>query len=291
MNLKLELLKFCSTILNVAFMALGLSVSGCAVWILFGQSNFLRVISSEELRVVVFGLLLTGVVVITVSVLGCVGVNRESRFMLLVYAGFLIVLVLGQLFITLLLLINRGKLSRSLEEAVDQTISEYGGISAHSTLMDDVQLYGHCCGLTGPADWLENSFIQTLNMTNSTILPCSCFQWFRQSGDSPWCSEGRSLTPPLIGMGNQTFLQGCSQVLGDWLQENIVTVVAMDFSLVFIQLFQFIITVYLYQTFARKEASEKLTEPNDHDNLCHSTNEEEDYREQRYTHTVNPDWD
>ncbi|XP_028327579.1 23 kDa integral membrane protein isoform X2 [Gouania willdenowi] len=259
MNLKLELLKFCSTILNVAFMALGLSVSGCAVWILFGQSNFLRVISSEELRVVVFGLLLTGVVVITVSVLGCVGVNRESRFMLLVYAGFLIVLVLGQLFITLLLLINRGK--------------------------------GHCCGLTGPADWLENSFIQTLNMTNSTILPCSCFQWFRQSGDSPWCSEGRSLTPPLIGMGNQTFLQGCSQVLGDWLQENIVTVVAMDFSLVFIQLFQFIITVYLYQTFARKEASEKLTEPNDHDNLCHSTNEEEDYREQRYTHTVNPDWD
>ncbi|XP_026225763.1 CD82 antigen-like [Anabas testudineus] len=198
LELKIQLLKFCSAVFNSIFMVLGLTVGGCAVWILFDKGSFLSVLSSVELRTVATGLLLIGGVVIAVSVTGCVGADRELRLLLLIYLGFLVVLILGQLFVTLLLLLNRNKIEQSLDEAVDQVIFQYRA----DTLMDNVQHYGKCCGRTGPADWLRNSYIQSLNLTSPDVLPCSCFISSLPGLNSSWCSELLNFTEPLFGRGS-----------------------------------------------------------------------------------------
>ncbi|XP_071325810.1 CD82 antigen [Trachinotus anak] len=287
LEVKIQLLKFCSAVFNSVFLVLGLSVAGCAIWILFGKGNFLTILSSVELRTVAAGLLIIGGVVIVVSVVGCIGANGGHRFVLLIYVGFLFILVLGQLFVTLLLLINREKIERSLDAAVDQIILQYGGSSStQDTLMDNVQHYGKCCGRTGPADWLKNSYIHSLNLTRPDVLPCSCFSSFHRSLNSSWCSELLNLTELLNGRGHNPYNQSCSDTLSVWLQENTLTIVTMDVSLILIQVLQFVVTIYLYRAFGRKASlkrSNQLTDPG-HAHLDHAPTELLDYGEQNYAY-------
>lgn len=284
LEVKIELLKFCSAVLNTLFLVLGLSVAGCGVWILFDRGSFLNVLSSDELRVVAAGLLLIGGVVVAVSVIGCVGANSQNRLLLLVYMGCLIILVLGQLFVTLLLLLNRGKIEQTLNSAVDQVIVEYGNSSNRADkLLDNVQHYGNCCGKTGPGDWLKNSYIQSLNLSSPDVLPCSCFSSYHGSFNSSWCSELLNFTEPLFGRGNGTASEGCKQKLSDWLQENIVTIIVMDISLMLIQILQFVIAVHLYRAFGKKSALKRS-------NLLvdHTPNDDLDYGEENYAY-IEPD--
>ncbi|XP_034021559.1 CD82 antigen, partial [Thalassophryne amazonica] len=207
-DLKIQLLKFCFTLFNSVFLALGLSVAGCAVWILFDTGNFLNILPTDELRTVGAGLLVSGGVVLLVGGVGCFGAHGENRFFLLMYLGFLIVIFLGQLFISLLLILSEDKIEQSLDAVVDQTISQYGGNHTNTNrLLDNVQHYGKYCGRTGPADWLKNSFIQSLNLTNPDIRPCSCFGWSYPDLNSPWCSDLLNITTPLFGRGNVSYEQ------------------------------------------------------------------------------------
>ncbi|XP_042369824.1 leukocyte antigen CD37-like, partial [Plectropomus leopardus] len=155
------------------------------------------------------------------------------------FLGFIIIVFLGQLFITLLLLISREKIGQTLDQSTDQIIRQYGDGSGDNRLMDSdsqdrlmdkIQTYDECCGRTGPADWLKNSYIRTLNLTEPDVLPCSCFRSFKRSGNSPWCSELQNFTAPLYGRANGTFEEGCKTKINDWLQKNTLFIVSMDVS-------------------------------------------------------------
>ncbi|XP_077950383.1 leukocyte antigen CD37 [Gasterosteus aculeatus] len=247
LDVKIQMLNFFFEVFNFIFLVLGFSVCGIGLWIRFDGGSLLNVHAPDELRVVGAGLMLIGLVVLAVSIVGIVGAIKEVRVLLLVYMGLLIALVLGQLFIALLLLINRNTIEQSLDQTVDQIIVSYRGHNRTDTLMDRIQRYGSCCGRNGPSDWRLNSFLQSLNLTNRDLLPCSCFNSSRPTADSPWCSELQNLTRPVYGEGGGSYEQGCRQKLIDWLQENMLTVVAMDTALMLIQVVQFVISVYLYR--------------------------------------------
>uniref|UniRef100_A0A3P9KMN1 Uncharacterized protein n=2 Tax=Oryzias latipes TaxID=8090 RepID=A0A3P9KMN1_ORYLA len=253
LEVKIELLKFFFTFLNTLFLVLGLSVGGCAIWILLGSGSFLNVLSSDELQVVAMGLLLIGAVVILVSLVGCIGSSSENRFMLVVYGSFLIVLVLGQLFVMLLLLINRGKINQALTETVHKIISDYGNSSdIEERMMDAMQKTGRCCGLTRASDWLENSFLQTLNLSTVDVLPCSCYASYNLTFNSSWCSENPEFHSASVGEGVHAFNESCSGKLSFWLQENILTIISMDVILLLLQMIDVAMAAALYQMFGKK---------------------------------------
>lgn len=114
---------------------------------------------SDELKVVAAGLFLVGAVVVLVAIIGCVAAGRENRYLLLLvsgpsaplwfwfwsmtltegsaalspqFGGFIIVLILGQLFISVVLLINRNRVWTSLT-LISASIFIY--LFIHSTLM------------------------------------------------------------------------------------------------------------------------------------------------------------
>ncbi|KAM7421731.1 hypothetical protein PAMA_015735 [Pampus argenteus] len=204
------------------------------------------------------------------------------------YLSFLIVLVLGQLFVTLLLLINRKKIEDSLDKDVDQIIIQYGDSrDRQHRLIDNVQRNGKCCGRTGPRDWLQNSFIQRLNLTSPDVLPCSCFSSGHPTINSSWCSE-MLFTEPLFGQGNSSYDQGCKKKFMDWLQGNALTIIGMDVSLMLIQVVQFVLGVYLYRAFGQKAALKRtnpLVDPDHADPAPHN-----DYGEQNYAY-MDPNFD
>ncbi|KAM7382764.1 hypothetical protein PAMP_002481 [Pampus punctatissimus] len=235
-----------------------------------------------ELKTVGVGLLVIGGVVAVVSVVGCLGAHNENQFLLLMYLSFLIILVLGQLFVTFLLVINKRKIEDSLDEDVDQIIIQYGDSRDYQhRLMDNVQRNGKCCGRTGPRDWLQNSFIQSLNLTNPDVLPCSCFNSSHPTFNSSWCSELLSFTEPLFGRGNSSYDQGCKKKFMDWLKDNALTIIGMDVSLMLSQVVQFVLAVYLYQAFGQKAA---LKRTNPLVDLDVNPDPDSDYGEQNYAY-------
>ncbi|KAM6995515.1 CD82 antigen-like [Tautogolabrus adspersus] len=141
LQVKIQLLTFSSEVLNFIFLALGLSVFLCGLWILFDIGNLLTAHPSDELRTVGAGLLMIGGVVVVVSVVGCVSAVKENKILLLTYQGFLIVLIFGQLFITLLLLLNRDKIEKKLDNTLDHLIVNYTGHTDMDTLVDNIQYY------------------------------------------------------------------------------------------------------------------------------------------------------
>ncbi|KAK0155607.1 putative tetraspanin-19 [Merluccius polli] len=222
-----------------------MSIFGCALWILFDNGNLFRSLDSVELKTVATGLLLVGLVVLAVAALGYVAALCEARLMLLLYMVFLIVLVLGQLFISLVLLISREKIERALDEAVDLMIINYPDSNdlTADRLLDKLQRYEKCCGRTGPDDWKMNLYIMK-NLTNKDVLPCACF--------NTSCPGVAGEEHPLFGdltEGN-SYQEGCKEKISDWLAGNALTILAMDASILILQVLQFILAVYLYKAIA-----------------------------------------
>uniref|UniRef100_A0AAZ3SS36 Tetraspanin n=1 Tax=Oncorhynchus tshawytscha TaxID=74940 RepID=A0AAZ3SS36_ONCTS len=238
---KFQILKFFAAVFNSVFLILGLCIFGCAVWILFDKDNFIAVLSSVEVKTVAGGLFIIGLVVVGVTILGCMGAQLENRCFLLLYMGFLICIVLGQLFVTFIVLLNHGKVCPGPK--VDKIITEYGtnpDNQRHWKLLDNV----HC--VRSPNDWQSNMFIKNNSLIE--VYPCSCFN----TTDCPAISGFSTL---LFGNGSQTQIHPqvqCVDIITNWLKENTLTIVGMEVGLLISQVLQFIVAVYLYQTVGQK---------------------------------------
>ncbi|XP_062374594.1 CD82 antigen [Sardina pilchardus] len=175
----IQIQKFFFNIFNTFFVILGVSIFGCAAWILFDIDSFIVVISSEgDVKLVAVALALIGLVVVVVSVLGCAGGQLESKCLLMIYMGFLIIVTLGQIFVTFVLLLRSPKIKEFLVNTVDEEIKQYGNRSitenkASWTLLDRIQHSAKCCGRHNLNDWDQNVIIQDLGKAN--VYPCSCF--------------------------------------------------------------------------------------------------------------------
>ncbi|XP_074540321.1 leukocyte surface antigen CD53 [Halichoeres trimaculatus] len=246
LEVKIQLLTFFSAVLNFIFLALGLSILFCGVWILFNGENLLTFLPADELelRAVGMGLLLIGGVVGVVSVIGCLSAVKENRLLLLIYLGFLIVLVLGQLYVTLLLFLNKGQVEEKVEETLLTMIKQYEGNKTQDALIDSIQRYERCCGSKNSSDWQKNDYIQSL--ADQTILPCSCFNLSHQSTET-WCSRSP----------NNTVYQGCKGKVDFWLEENIRTIGAMAVCLILIQVVLLTLVASLYRAIVRKAGLKK----------------------------------
>lgn len=252
----IQIQKFVFMLFNAFFVILGISIFGCAAWILFDQSSFITVISKEvDVEVVAAGLAVTGLVVVGVSLLGWVGGRLESRCLLMTYVGFLIAIALGQIYVALILSVNRNKIETFLNSTVDRDIKQYGGNETEQEprwiLLDKVQRSVKCCGREGPNEWKTNSFILLLNA--SDIYPRSCFNtstWkpinTTKYPQSSWGKEH------LFGSGNPTFSKGCQEELKKWLDDNIMLIFGMAIGLIFVQVFQLTFAVLLYQNIGLK---------------------------------------
>ncbi|KAJ3598344.1 hypothetical protein NHX12_001854 [Muraenolepis orangiensis] len=107
------------------------------------------------------------------------------------------------------------EIERALDDAVDKMILHYAdkdGLTPEDRLLDKLQRYEKCCGRLGPDDWKMNLYL-------------------------------------IRTLKNQ---DGCKEKISDWLADNALTIIAMDASIIILQVLQFILAVYLYKAIARR---------------------------------------
>ncbi|XP_037954712.1 23 kDa integral membrane protein-like [Teleopsis dalmanni] len=99
------------------------------------------------------GLITISSIVVFISFLGCCGAIRESVFMTMTYAVFLLILLLLQLTIIVLLFTNKDKFLDAMGDVIDKAWEQD---SRENGIFDAIQKSLHCCGKNGITDYITN---------------------------------------------------------------------------------------------------------------------------------------
>ncbi|MBN3316157.1 TSN19 protein, partial [Atractosteus spatula] len=232
---KIQILRFFLMVFNGVFLVLGFLLLGSGLWILFDRNSFITLIRAEDqpiepVEFVATCLLIIGFVVAVVCFIGCLGAYKEIRCLLLMYMSCLIIIVSGQVLITLVLLINKNKINDVLEKEIHHMITTYGGNGTTEPdnsknewkILDAVQHNLECCGIYNFTDWWINGYIASLN--DSSVYPCSCFNI---TTSRIFCSETEQ--------NLHHYKKGCGKEIDDWLSENIFGILSIGLGLTIIQ--------------------------------------------------------
>lgn len=114
--------------------------------------------ASDSIKIpCIMGVVLGGLLFAT-TIVGCCGTIRESARTILVYAIFLLLLLLAQIAVIFVLPINFSKLA-------EETIQNAWNRQMSDDAMDDYQIRYDCCGKNGPNDYIDSGL----------SIPTSCY--------------------------------------------------------------------------------------------------------------------
>ena len=92
----LSCLKFSLYCYNILLLLFGLAGLSVGLWSLVDRGQFLSLLTTTIFQVSGIVILLSGSLVVTITLIGCCGISRESRNLILVYSGLLAITVLLQ---------------------------------------------------------------------------------------------------------------------------------------------------------------------------------------------------
>jgi len=147
------------------------------LWSLVDRGQFLSLLTTTIFQVSGVVILLSGCVVITITLLGCCGISRESNTMILTYSGLLAITVLLQSTIGITAYIYREQVHSELVLSLNRTVTEeYGVLQNNQTrlAMDDLQSTFRCCGADSYEDWTRSGWWAATSVRQSRAVPDSC---------------------------------------------------------------------------------------------------------------------
>jgi len=128
----LNVLKYIMFAVNFVFWLAGGALMGVGIYALVEMKDYKEIFSSAGSLPV--GVLILGIVVFIIGFLGCCGAIKESTGMLKVYFGFVVVLVIGEIVVTILAFVKKG----DAENWVADNLRD-GYVSAFPTSSSGVQ--------------------------------------------------------------------------------------------------------------------------------------------------------
>ena len=108
----LSCLKFSLYCYNILLLIFGLAGLSVGLWSLVDRGQFLSLLTTSIFQVSGVVILLSGCLVVSITLLGCCGISRESKAMILTSSGLLALTVLLQLTIGSTAYIYREQVSR-----------------------------------------------------------------------------------------------------------------------------------------------------------------------------------
>ena len=109
----LSCLKFSLYCYNIILLIFGLAGLCVGLWSLVDRGQFLSLLTTSIFQVSGVVILLSGCLVISITLLGCCGISRESNTLILTYSGLLAVTVLLQSTIGITAYIYREQVSQA----------------------------------------------------------------------------------------------------------------------------------------------------------------------------------
>ncbi|XP_006869696.1 PREDICTED: tetraspanin-10 [Chrysochloris asiatica] len=207
------------------------------------------------------GLALGGLVVSTVSLVGCLGALCETTCLLRCFSASLLTCLVLEAVGSALVVALWGSLQDSLDHALQVAIIRYQKDQDLCFYLDQVQLRLRCCGAVSYQDWQRNPYFNcSAPGVQACSLPASCCIDPPEDGASVdiQCGSG-ALHLDEAAAGRVVHLEGCGPRLRWWLHHSAPALGGGAIVLAVVQITEFLLAAQLLSALAvHKGAAESM---------------------------------
>ncbi|EEC00763.1 tetraspanin, putative [Ixodes scapularis] len=220
-------------IFNFIFLLSGCAVLGVGVWTLLAKRHHLSLLVTATYASTAYMLVLAGVLVILVTIMGCVAIWRLNRCLLLAYTFLLLLIFLLEAVAGVIAYVYEEQVWHELADSLNTTfIESYGIDSSRTDAINDLQSSFKCCGANSYQDWQRSEWLR-LKPRSPNKVPDSC------------CKTTTSGCGGLVHPSN-VYYDGCINALDEQIREHLIIVGAVGLGICLVQVFGMIFSCCLY---------------------------------------------
>lgn len=225
-------LKFSLTLFNVILFVSGLILGGVGLWTILDKHTALLWLSSGIYDLIGHVLMIAGLVVLMTTILGCCGIMKTSRSMVLTYSIVLVIIFLIEIGAGVMAYMYRRQLSTELADNLTEKFNTRYGIDNDTTeAVDHLQISLECCGVHDFMDWQSSAWFELPQRRNNKVPDSCCISPGRYCGVRDHPSNIR--------------YTGCVDQVGQIAGDHLVIVGAVAFGLGGLQLLGTILSCLL----------------------------------------------
>lgn len=220
-------------VFNFIFLLSGCAVLGVGVWTLVAKRHHLSLLATATYASTAYMLVLAGVLVILVTVLGCVAVCRLHRCFLLMYTFLLLFIFLMEAVAGIIAYVYEEQVWHELADSLNTTFIESYGVDASRTeAINDMQRSFKCCGANGFEDWKHSVWLHKNSRTRNKV-PDSCCKTIGTG-----CGK--------LDHPSNIYYDGCINALDEQVREHLIIIGAVGLGICLVQVFGMIFSCCLY---------------------------------------------
>ncbi|XP_029969406.1 23 kDa integral membrane protein-like [Salarias fasciatus] len=141
------------------------------------------------------------IAIVGIAALGMYAGKYESAIALKVFAGFMGVSMVIMLVCGIIVVVGKNKLADAFSESSPEILEAVMDDDSMKEALDELQLYGHCCGVWEPSDWGNN-------------IPSSCDCNHRTKGLDLGLGRAKCTSKPMGSTGpSQIYSRPCKDVV------------------------------------------------------------------------------
>jgi len=228
-----SIIKYLIFFLNFLLAVAGLALIGSGAYVHIEANSYLDFLSTSYVNTPIFFIIL-GVIIFVVSFFGCCGSLFENKCMIYTYSSIIIAIFLLEVGGGTSAYFLQDNLKAEISKHMTASMVNYGkaGYEGVTETWDGTQNTLKCCGVNNSTDWSSSS------SSFSSNLPDSCCDQIPCNTDN-------------------TYKDGCLQVVDKLLMKNIHFVAAAAIGLAFLQLLLIIFSCCIGHRSARGRGHSK----------------------------------
>uniref|UniRef100_A0ABK8G356 Tetraspanin n=1 Tax=Anopheles gambiae TaxID=7165 RepID=A0ABK8G356_ANOGA len=232
-------IKYSLHIFNTIFLISGSIIIGVTLWTIIWKHQYISLLSTTNYVTGTYALLTAGLFAVCGGILGCCGVWREHRGVLLLYTFVLLIVFLLEIIVGSLAYLYETQIETELQHTLNATFMEHYGVSEQQTkAIDSMQQEFSCCGAVRFEDWRHSVWLRSrrknlIKPTEGRLVPDSC------------CITVVSNCGLRDGPSNIHYT-GCIYGMMDDLKYHLIILGAIGLGLSAIQVFGMVLSCCLY---------------------------------------------
>jgi len=142
---------------NILFTIVGFVLIGFGAWSQIAAKDYLNFLGENYINTPIF-LIIVGGVICVVALLGCCGAWAEKKWLMMMYAAFLVIILVAQIGAGIAAYWLKGDLSNEVSKNMNDAMDNYRkpDFDGVTHTWDIVQKTLHCCGVEDFNDWAKN---------------------------------------------------------------------------------------------------------------------------------------
>ncbi|KAL3842493.1 hypothetical protein ACJMK2_020498, partial [Sinanodonta woodiana] len=264
MGCNTKIIKAFLAIVNVVYFICGTVLIGVGVWMVVDKVFVSEILGSDLFSVSSYIAIISGVILVIISFLGCGAAFSGRRPLCLVYLIILICMFVLLMMVAVLAAIFQDEMETGMQQRMEVTLKDKYGTDPQATdSWDILQSKLECCAVTDrgwslyyQSRWYQNEAAKNPQSSTQKYVPITCCVYegaLKNYRNADQC-QSWNLGPPnplhsVSGSAKNDFLfyKGCYTAAREFVFSQSTVMLGIGFSFCFTMLFGMFLSIWLYR--------------------------------------------